>query len=209
MSVKTFYSRISCKRGFTLLELVAASIILCLIMTATVSFTLFVSKSIAITRLNSEIHNEMRLMMMNIKRQLIGAEEVEIYEKGISVNLPYSGSQKLALFKFDDDGCYTFRTRDGTGEGYTYMYIENLQVIFSRKVDGATGNLSGSILAVTITNEYPLADPRYDPKYSYTLKDEIWVQNLDADDTDPTNNIIKVFPTPGGVGESLWIVLAD
>jgi len=170
----------------TLVEILAACILFGVIMLAIVAFISFFSNSTVITRSNSEVHNEMRLIMMHITNEARGSRTAEIYD-GVAAAPPSPSASDEVLFGFDATGNYSLTRLDPDGN-IRFMPIPDLRVEF--RVLGAGNN----ILGVT------LARDAGDPKYNFVLENEILLPNL---------NPIDDINTESGIGSFLLIKLAE
>jgi type II secretory pathway pseudopilin PulG len=159
---------IKSKRGMTLVEIIGATIILAIVMMAVIFFVSFTSNSTGMAIRNSSVHNELRLMMLSIRNEVIGSTGATI----ITVGTKPTPNIDQVLFSFDASGeRYTISTgMDPVGLDLIREFIPLPHLNVSFQVKPGTHN----ILVVTLDN----ADP--DPRFRFTLVDEILLPNLSS-----------------------------
>ena len=198
--MKSLITRLRSIRGITLIEVLAACALLSIVMLATVSFVSYSAGNTAVTLQNASVQNEMRLMMLNIKNEVIAAIGGMIMDDAPASKLGDPGSKDTnVLFGFDGDRFRIAMREPGKIPEtiHEYIYIPNLEVNF--KMDPNIKNL----LTVFISTD---SDP--DPRLRFNLREDILLPNLATSYGNPYENRIDPASAFGG-GNSLFIVTPD
>jgi len=207
-----------CSKGFTLVEMISALLILSIIMIAVFTFTTYAADSTMVAHSRSSTQNEMRLMMTYIKTEVTAAMNGSIMDDAPLDRLAaVDPNTSRLVFSFDENNpdCFGIAMRV-YGEPNIVRMIDfapmpNLEVNFRLKDNNFR------ILVVTLTNNDPdsrlcfeLQDEIFMPNIRTTSKNEDqcpwWVHDPDPCDCAPLADVNRrlVLSPPGG-GNSLII----
>ena len=172
----------------TIIEIIAACILLSFVMIATFLFISFASTSTDITVQNSSVHNEMKSMLLHIKREVVGSIRADILNSSNPIG-PLNADEVL----FRNDGNRFSITK---GSGDDIFFLEGFNPIVTFDVVGSNFD----ILRVSISNS------NTDPKYRFEMTDDIFLANLRF-----ATEIDSLLPTSigGGPGDVLLIKIQN
>ena len=165
--------RLRGNRGMTIIEMVVVCVLLGIIMLAILSFISYATGVSGAALQNSSTHNEMSLIMMHIKNEVIAAIGGEIDDNTQISALGNSDDiDTRVLLGFNGDRFrIAIRTPGETAETVReYNRVPHMDVSFMMDPD------TDNVLIVTLSTKN---DPN--PRFHYELRDKILLPNLSID----------------------------